>query len=107
MIMHTKKHKNGKCVLAGEYRKSPVFAGFKVFALVSAIKKAMSVVLNRYYSSNDDSISAATNLFADFINIYAFEDVHGILCRNILSHVLTQNGCSLFPALLSSFHRLG
>ena len=34
----------------------------------------MSDALDRYYSYDDDPISAATNLFADVINIHPFED---------------------------------
>ena len=105
MIME--KHKNGKDVPAGEYRKMPVFAGFKVFAPVSAIEKAMSSALDRHHYSNEDPISGATSLFADVINIHPFEDGNGRLCRLILSHVLMQNGCRLFPLLLGSFHRHG
>ena len=63
----------------------------------------MNNALHRYYSSNDDPISAAVKLFADVINIHPFEE-NGRLCRVILSHVLVQGGCSLFPVLLSSFH---
>ena len=107
MIMHKEKHKNGKDVLVGEYRKTPVFAGFKMFAPVSAIERLMNDALRRYYSSDDDPISVAANLFSDVINIHPFEDGNGRLCRVILSHVLVQSGCSLFPVLLSSFHKRG
>ena len=107
MIMHKEKHKNGKDVLVGEYRKTPVFAGFKTFAPVSVIERLMNDALRRYYSSDDDPISVAANLFSDVINIHPFEDGNGRLCRVILSHVLVQSGCSLFPVLLSSFHKRG
>ena len=65
------------------------------------------MLLHRYYSSDDDPISATVKLFADVINIHPFEDGNGRLCRVILSHVLVQSGCSLFPVLLSSFHKRG
>ena len=70
-----------KTVLIGEYRKTPAFAGFKMFAPASAIKMLMNNALRRYYSSDDDPISAATKLFADVINIYPFEDGNGRLCQ--------------------------
>ena len=105
--MHKEKHPNGKDVLIREYRKTPVFAGFKTFAPVSTIEMLMNNALHRYYSSNDDPISAAVKLFAGVINIHPFEDGNGRLCRVMLSHVLVQGGCSLFPILLSSFHNRG
>ena len=78
-----------------------------MFALASAIERLMKDALRRYYSSDDDPISAATKLFADVINIYPIEEGNGRLCRVKLSHVLVQSGCSLFPVLLSSFHKRG
>ena len=48
----------------------------------------------------------ATNLFGN-INMYPFEDGNGGICRLILSHVLIQMKCRLFPVILSSFHRRG
>ena len=80
MIMQQEKHPNGKDVLIREYRKTPAFAGFKMFALASAIKRLMNDALHRYYSSDDDPIYAATKLFADMINIHPFEDGNGRLC---------------------------
>ena len=93
-------------MLIGEHRKTPVFAGFKTFAPGSAIELLMNDALHRYYS-NDDPISAAVKLFADVKNIHPFEDGNGRLYWVILSNVLVQGGCSLFPILLYSFHNRG
>ena len=92
-------------MLIREYRKTPVFASFKMFAPVSAIEMLMNNALNRYYSfndssSNDDLSSAVTKLFARPDQHSPFEDGNGRLCRVILSHVLVQSGCSLFPCTL-------
>ena len=98
MIMCEEKHPNVKDVLIGEYRKTPVFAGFKKFALVSTIEKLMNNALHRYYSNNDP-ISAVVKLFADVINIHPFEDGNGRLSQVILSHVLsarTDVACFLY-----------
>ena len=65
------------------------------------------MLCHRYYSNDDDPITEAEKQFAAGINIYPFEDGNGRLCRVILSHVLVQGGCSLFPVLLSSFHQRG
>ena len=105
--MQQEKHPNGKDVLIEEYRKTPAFAGLTMFAPASAILRLMNEALRRYYFSDHDPIYAATKLFADMINIHLFEDRNGRLCRVILSHLLVQSGCSLFPVLLSSFHKRG
>ena len=94
-------------MLLGEYRKGAVFAGSKSFAPSGAIERLMNDTVCRYYSYGDDPIIVAANLFMDLINIHPFEDGNGRTCRLILGHVLMQNGCSLFPVLLSSFHRRG
>ena len=78
--MQQEKHLNGKDMFIGEYRETPAFASFKIFALASAIKIMMNNTLNKCYSSNDDLISAAVKLFADVINIHLFEDGNGQLC---------------------------
>ena len=49
---------------------------------------------------------AATNLFGN-INMHPFEDGNGGICCLILSHVLIQMKCRLFPFILSSFRRHG
>ena len=108
MVMQKEKHRNGKDVLIGECGKTQVFAGFKMFPLASAIEMLTNDVLNRYCSSsNDDPISTALKLFADVINNHPFEDGNERLCQVMLSHILMQRGCSLFPVLLSSFHKRG
>ena len=111
MVMWKEKHKNGREMLVGKYRETPVFAGFKTFAPVSAIDRLVKDALHRYYKSVEDEdcdvILAAAHLFSDLINIHPFEDGNGRICRMILSHVLIQSGLSLFPVLLSSFHRWG
>ena len=67
----------------------PAFAGFKMFALSSAIEMLIKDALNRYYSSdNDDPISATVKLFADVINIHPLEDGNVRLCQVMLSQVL-------------------
>ena len=60
---------------AGEYRKSPVFAGFKQFTPADAIERLVDDALYRYYHPSDptvDPILAAANLFVDLINIHPF-----------------------------------
>lgn len=108
ILMRGEKHRSGKPVLIGEYRKTKVFAGFHEFAPVPAIPKLVEDALDRYYSDDaSDPIWNAVNLFIDMINIHPFEDGNRRLCRLITSHVLVESGMSLFPVLLSSFHRRG
>ena len=76
--MCEEKHPNGKVVLIGEYRKTPAFAGFTMFACASEIERLMNDALHRYY--DDYPIYVATKLFADLINIHPFEDGNGRLC---------------------------
>ena len=98
----------GEPVLAGEFRQTPAFAGYHEFAPASAIRRLVVGALDRYYSEeSDDPIMNAVRLFIDMINIHPFEDGNGRLCRLIISHVLVESGMSLFPVLLSSFHRRG
>ena len=102
------KHQDGKDVLAREYRKSPAFAGYHVFALVDLIERYMEVVIFRFHETKkDDPTMATTNLFGNIINIHPFEDGNGRICRLILAHVLVQMKCCLFPVILSTFHRRG
>ena len=93
---------------AGEYRKSPVFAGYHIFASADHIERYMEDAIFRFHETKkDDSIMAATNLFGNIINIHSFEDGNGRIYPLILAHVLIQMKCCLFPVLLSSFHRRG
>ena len=85
-----------KDVLAKEYRKSHVFAGYHTFSRLSYFHE----------TKKDDPIMAASNLFGN-INIHPFQDGNGRICRLILAHVLIQMKCCLFPVILSSFHRRG
>ena len=95
-------------VLAGEYRKSPAFAGYHIFAPASHIERYMEDAIFKFYETKkDDPIMAATNLFGNIINTNPFEDENGRICRLILAHVLMQMKCCLFPVILSSFHRRG
>ena len=86
-----------KDVLAKEYRKSHVFAGYHTFSRLSYFHE----------TKKDDPIMAASNLFGNIINIHPFQDGNGRICRLILAHVLIQMKCCLFPVILSSFHRRG
>ena len=93
---------NGNNVLAGEYRKSPVFAGFHIFASADYIERYMEdAIFSFHETKKDDIIIAATNLFGNIINIHPFQDGNGRLCRLILAHVLIQMKCCLFPVILS------
>ena len=59
-IMIMQQEKNGKDMLIGEYRKTPDFAGFKMFAVAREIQRLIKDAFCRYYSCNDDPIFAAT-----------------------------------------------
>ncbi|XP_057302764.1 protein adenylyltransferase Fic-like [Hydractinia symbiolongicarpus] len=108
IMMRVEKHRGGKPVLTGKYRTAKVFAGSHKFAPVSAIPRLVTDALDRYYSTEtDDPIWNAVRLFMDFINIHPFEDGNRRLCRLVISHVLVESGMSLFPVLLSSFHKRG
>ena len=94
--------------MAGEYRKSPVFACCHIFASAGHIERHMEGVIFTFHETKkDDPIMAATNLFGNIINIHLFADGNGRICRFILAHVLMQMKCCLFPVILSSFHRRG
>ena len=76
-------------VLPGEYRRSPAFAGYHVFASASHIERYMEDGIFRFHKNKkDDPIIAATNLFGNIINIYPFENGNGRICHLILAHVL-------------------
>ena len=97
-----------KDVLVGEYKKSPVFAGYHIFAPTGYIERYMENVIFRFHETKkDDPITAATNLFAKIINMHPLEDGNGRICPLILAHVLIEMKCCLFPVILSSFHRRG
>ena len=97
---------NGNNVLAGEYRKSPVFAGFHIFASADYIERYMEdAIFSFHETKKDDIIIAATNLFGNIINIHPFQDGNGRIWRLILAHVLIQMKFCLFPVILSSFYR--
>ena len=99
---------NGKDVLVGEYRKSPAFAGYHIFAPAGFIERYMEDAIFRFLDSKkNDLIMATTNLFENSINIHPFEKGNGRICRLILAHVLMQMKCCLFPVISSSFHRRG
>ena len=109
IIMQTHKiMMNGEDILMGEYRKSPVFAGYHIFAPASLIERYMEDAVFRFHETKkDDPIMAATNLFGNIINMHLFEDGNGRICRLILAHVLIQIKCYLFPVILNFFHRRG
>ena len=97
-----------KDVLAGEYRKSPVFAGYHIFAPAGHVERYMDNKIFRFHENKkDDPIMAATNLFGNVINIHPFKDENGRICHLILAHVLIQMKSCLFLVILSSFHRRG
>ena len=92
----------------GEYRKSPVFPGYHIFALTGHIERYMEDAIFRFHETKkDDPIMAAPNLFGNIISIHPFEDRNGRMCRLIFAHVLMQRKCCLFPVILGSFHRRG
>ena len=65
-------------VLVGEYRKSPAFAGYCIFAPADHIKRYMEDAIFRFFETkNDDPIMVATNLLGNIIKIYPFEDGNG------------------------------
>ena len=97
-----------KDVLAGEYRKSPVLAGYLIFVSTGHIKRYMEDTIFKFYETKKDNpIMATTNLFRKIINNHPFEDGNGRICHLILAYVLMQIKCLLFPVILSSFHRRG
>ena len=100
--------KDEKDVLVGEYRKSPAFAGYHIFAPASYIERYMEGASFKFHETRkDDLIMAATKLFGNIININSFEDGNGRICHLILVDVLIQMKYCLFPVILSSFRRRG
>ena len=98
----------GENVLVREYKKSPAFAGYHIFAPADHIERYIEEAIFRFYETKkDDPIMAATILFRNIINIHLFECGNGKTCRLILVHVLIQMKCCLFSVILSSFHRRG
>ena len=94
--------------MAGEYRKSSVFAGHHIFAPAGHIERYMEDAIFRFHETKkDDPIMTATNLFGNIINIHPFEDGNVRICCLILAHVLIQMNSYLFPEILSFFHRRG
>ena len=73
----------------GEYRKSPVFAGYHISEPASRIERYMEDTIFRFHETKkEDPVMAGTNLFGNIINIHPFEDRNGRICRLILAHVL-------------------
>ena len=98
--------KDEKDVLVGEYRKSPVFAGYHIFAPARHVERYMESTIFRFHETKkDDLIMAATNLFGNNINIHPFKDRNRRICCLILAQI--QMKCCLFPVILRSFHRHG
>ena len=94
--------------MAGEYRKSSVFAGHHIFAPAGHIERYVEDAIFRFHETKkNDPIMTATNLFANIINIHPFEDGNGRICCLILAHVLIQMKSCLYPEILSFFHRRG
>ena len=59
-----------KDVLAREYRKSPLFAGYHFFAPAGYIERYMEDTVFRFHETKkDDPIMAATNLFGNITSI--------------------------------------
>ena len=64
-----------KGVCMEEYRKSPAFVGFHIFAPAGHIVRYMDDAIFRFHKTKkDDPIMAATNLFGDIINRLEMEE---------------------------------
>ena len=67
---------------AGEYRKSPAFGGYQIFAPPGHIERYMEDTIFMFDETKRyDPIMATTNLFGHIINIHPFEDGNGRICR--------------------------
>ena len=61
---------DGEDILMGEYRKSPVFAGYHIFAPASLIERYMQDAIFIFHKTKKhDPIMAATNLFGNIIHL--------------------------------------
>ena len=97
-----------KDILGAEYRKSPAFASYHIFAPAGYIERYMEDAIFRFHEvKKDDLIMGAKNLFGNIINVRPFEDGNRRMCHFILGRALIQMECCLFPVILSSFHRRG
>ena len=54
IMMDKEKHRYGKDVLDGEYRKSPVFAGYHIFAPAVLIERHMEGAIFRFHETKKD-----------------------------------------------------
>ena len=97
---------DGKYVLVGEYRRSPIFTVYYIFLQVGYIERYMQEAIFRFHKiKKDNPFMATTNFFGNTIKIHSFKNGNGRICHLILAHVLIQMNCCLFPVILSSFHR--
>ena len=64
-----------KDALAEEYRRSPAFPGYHIFAPAGYIEGYMEdTIFNFHGTKKNDPIMATTNFFGNIINIHPFED---------------------------------
>ena len=89
----------------GNYRTKEAYAGYHMFDPASTIAYGMEAAVAKFNKADGNPILAASQLFLDVINIHPFPDGNGRLCRLLLSWALVHLNCSIFPVLLSSFHR--
>ena len=73
---------DGKDVLVGEYRMSPIFVDYyRTFPPADTIDRLVDDALHRYYNlASRDPILAAARLFVDLIGIHPFEDGYWRSC---------------------------
>ena len=77
-----------KGALAGEYRKSSVFAGYHTFSSAGYIERYIEGANFRFHETKkDDPIMAAKNSYGGIIYIHPFEDENGRICCLIFAHV--------------------
>ena len=90
------------------YRKSSAFSGYHMFVSAGQIERYMEDAIFRFHENKKYCpIMTAINLFGNIINIRPFFDGNGRICNLILTHVLIQMECCLFPVILSTFNRCG